>query len=169
MQNQMIGSFFGRVIAFVIPGLIALYALSYFAPPLRNLFGLTQPPTVAGFLFVLLCSIGLGVFVSGIRWMIFHLWLEREIDATNLNEKNDDAFRGLVSDYYQFYQFYSNSAVSVLFFFAAWVLTQPYSGRATLCFGIATLATLAVLITCARNTAGNYYRESNRFLRKDDS
>ena len=164
MQNQLIGSFFGRVIAFVIPGLIALYALSFVVLDLRAWLGYTEPPTVAGFLFVILWSIGLGVVVSGFRWVIFRRWLERDIDITSLNEKNEPAFRSLVADHYQFYQFYSNSAVSVFFFFAIWVLTQPYSGRMTLCVGIATLAGLWLLITCAHDSAGKYYKKSSQLL-----
>ena len=63
---------FGLTIAFLIPGAVGLYAASYFVPEIRDWFAVHDKTTVSvgGFLFVILGSIGMGVFVGAIRWAV---------------------------------------------------------------------------------------------------
>ena len=98
MQNQLVGSF-GRTIAFVIPGMIALYALAFFVPSLHAWFGLTQQPTIAGFLFVVLGSIGLGVFVSGIRWRALDWLLMPKVDLDHAPDTEPSTRAGYATGY----------------------------------------------------------------------
>ena len=56
---------FGLLIAFLLPGFIVLWGLSYFSATVRLwLAGSGQSPTVGGFMFVTLASVAAGVTVS---------------------------------------------------------------------------------------------------------
>ena len=166
MQNQLVGSF-GRTIAFVIPGMISLYALAFFAPELHVWFGLTQPPTIAGFLFVVLGSIGLGVFVSGIRWLLFDWFLMPKVNIDNGNRINKDteaAYQALIANHYQFYQFYMNSAVSIILLFLAWALTKRPDWLMVSIGGSITMFTIVLSGLFAKNAIELYYNKATQLL-----
>jgi hypothetical protein len=61
---------FGYTVAFMLPGLVGLYGLSFRIPMIRDWFGVAaaQSTTVGGFLFAAAASLGLGMFLSGVRW-----------------------------------------------------------------------------------------------------
>lgn len=61
---------FGTVIAFVLPGFIGLRTLAVFDRTTQVWLSSTAdkgPETVGGFMFVVLGSLGLGLFISGVR------------------------------------------------------------------------------------------------------
>ena len=114
---------FGLLIAYVLPGCTALWALSFISPDLREWMVTTsmQPGgvTVGGFLYLTLASIAAGLTVSTIRWLlidrIHHVTgIKRPIwDDSKLQEKLG-AFDALIENHYRYYQFYSNMLVSML-------------------------------------------------------
>ena len=166
MQNQLVGSF-GRTIAFVIPGMILLFALSFFNPGLDVWFGLTQPPTIAGFLFVVLGSIGLGVFVSGLRWFIFDRFLapKVKIDHRNRSDKDTEAaYQALVTNHYQFYQFYANSVLSILALFFSWAFTKNPGWLMLLSVLVCTVFAALLSLIFAKNAIKTYYDKATQLL-----
>ncbi|NQT12021.1 MAG: hypothetical protein HQ582_04700, partial [Planctomycetes bacterium] len=62
---------FGLLIAYVLPGFVALSGLSLFSPTVMAwLHGVPDGcPTAAGFLYVTLASIGIGMTVNALRWL----------------------------------------------------------------------------------------------------
>ena len=67
---------FGLVIAYLLPGFVALWGVSYFSPSVASWIVVSQQdaPTVAGFMYVTLASLAAGVTVSAVRWaLIDHL------------------------------------------------------------------------------------------------
>jgi hypothetical protein len=119
---------FGLSIAFLIPGAVGLYAASFFAPVIRDWFAVSPDgPAVGGFLFVILGSVGMGVFISGLRWFVLDWLLGEQIGLTwfaqypagldltrRKDEKAEAAYQDLIFRHYQFYQFYVNQALPVL-------------------------------------------------------
>ena len=166
MQNQLFGSF-GRTIAFVIPGMIALYALGFLEPSLHSWFGLTQPPTIAGFLFTVLASIGVGVFVSGIRYAALDWLLMPKVELNHGDRKDHNtevAFQALVANHYQFYQFHTNSAVSISLLLVIWILTQNPDWL-TISHGVVTVLFIVTLSGLfAKNAINIYYKKASEIL-----
>src|SRR4051812_32620591 len=70
-MKDLSASNFGLLIAYVVPGLVALWGLSFIFPFVSGWLHASPEgqPTVAGFLYVSLAAIGTGLFVSTLRWM----------------------------------------------------------------------------------------------------
>jgi hypothetical protein len=70
---------FGTVIAFVTPGFIGLYALSYHVPTARSWLdaATNKEQSVGVFLMVLLASIAIGLVISGMPQLVIDnlLWV----------------------------------------------------------------------------------------------
>jgi hypothetical protein len=63
---------FGLLIAYVLPGFVLLWSLAPVLDHHRGWLGQANgdQPTVGGFLYVTLASVGLGQFVSTLRWLL---------------------------------------------------------------------------------------------------
>ena len=124
MGNDSLDRSFGLVIAFVIPGFICLAAASRFSPTIAGWMSIspTTDPTVGGFLYVLLASIGAGLLASAVRWLVIDTFHHRtglrqpKWDFARLQD-NIAAFKIASEDNFKHYLFYSNSAVACLAFF----------------------------------------------------
>lgn len=110
MQNLSRGNF-GLVIAYLLPGLTALSGIAIFSPMVR--LWLVGPPmespTVAGFLYVTLASLGAGLVVNTIRWAIVDAIHHRTgLSKPQWNfahlQANLAAFEAAVENHYRHYQ-----------------------------------------------------------------
>ena len=63
---------FGLVIAYVVPGFVALWGVAYLSPTVASWIAASQSaaPTVAGFLYATLASLAAGLTVSAVRWAL---------------------------------------------------------------------------------------------------
>ena len=140
----------------------------FLEPSFHAWFGLTERPTMPGFLFAVLGSIGLGVFVSGIRWVVFEklgfIKPKNNLDHSKRTRDRDTevVFQNLVANHYQFYQFYSNVAVSLVLLFLAWVSTRPTESFWVQLVG--GLLTIAILCLCAKNASDLYDEKAAKIL-----
>lgn len=118
---------FGLIIAFLLPGFILEYGLSFAYESVKDnvLFAATHDTNVGAFLFVALASLAIGLIVSAVRWLIldhllwFFFWLVRHpFNKLNFSTLKDPdaykAFLGVVDNHYRYYQYYSNTFVSLL-------------------------------------------------------
>lgn len=131
MQQDHLTKSFGLIIAFIVPGMVGLYAATFPVPELREWFGIasSQPPTVSGFLFVNVAAAGAGVFLSGFRWQIIECWLWGEKnpgDEVSVAERHrsEPAYQNLVAQLYDFYLFYANTLVALVALYLAWAITE---------------------------------------------
>jgi hypothetical protein len=128
-MNTISSENFWLVIAYILPGFVALWGVSFFSPTVESWITVSQQgaPTVAGFMYVTLASIGTGLTVSGVRWAIIdsihHLTgLTRPAwKFVNLDDKLQ-GFITLNEAHYRYYQFYANMFVAVGFTYAAWLV-----------------------------------------------
>jgi hypothetical protein len=124
-MHETIPKYFGLTIAFLAPGLLGVYALSFFAPPVADWLALApqQDVNFGGFLFALIASIGMGVFVSGLRCLTLDKVMP-ECPPTDYAKLADPDVQRVVEfarvHHYQFYQFYSNTIWALALVFAAW-------------------------------------------------
>ena len=121
VATEAIERVFGMAIAYVLPGAIALFGISYFQPELRRWFGFVaeHDTTLAGFLFVVAASAGLGVLLSALRaFLLEKMWKAakpRVIDHS-ARVKQEAVYQNLISQHYNYYQCYGNTAVASWFF-----------------------------------------------------
>src|ERR1043166_3090482 len=117
---------FGLLIAYVLPGFLALWGGTAVSPVLRAWFG-TPPanaPTVGGFLSLTVASIAAGLTVSTVRWLLVDTLHHRTgippppWDFSAL-ERNVTAFGVLIEIHYRYYQWYANALVALVWVYGA--------------------------------------------------
>jgi hypothetical protein len=152
----------------MLPGFVALWGVSGLS---RTISGwlTTGPavPTVGGFLYVTLASLGAGMVISTARWVLIdtlHHWTgirPPAWDFARLPTKLD-AFQLLVESHYRHYQFHANSLVALAFDYVIWRASGRMPG-----IGFTDLAFLAVgllLLAGSRDTLRKYYRRAEALL-----
>jgi hypothetical protein len=164
---------FGLVIAYLLPGFVALCGVSYFSAPVRSWMG-NSPllgPTVGGFLYVTLASIGAGLLVSTVRWLAIdrlHHWTgikEPRWDFEVLQDRLA-VFEVLVQFHYRYYQFYANTLVAGAFWYMArFISVPPLPGSAGIT-DVAVVIGLIVLYAGSRDTLRKYYNRVTVLLKR---
>ena len=162
---------FGPVIAYVLPGFVTLWGVSYFSPTVDCWIAASQQgaPTVAGFLYVTLASLAAGVTVSAVRWAL----IDQLHHATGVVppawrfahlEGKLQGYLTLIENHYRFYQFYSNMSVAAAFAWTARAIAErtfmPHSWAAT--FGM--LALEIILLAGSRDALKKYYSRTQQLL-----
>lgn len=164
---------FGLTIAFLLPGLVGLYALSFFEPRILDWFGLAaqQEASVGGFLFVIVSSIGIGVFISGMRWLfidwIFGAPPAIESRSRTRDQQTEQIYQDIRIQHYQFYQFYANTLCALVLVYIAWFIATnpPWSNAGTR--GGVLIGIGVVLFLSARNAVHTYDRKVLNLLQQD--
>ncbi|MEM7625862.1 MAG: hypothetical protein AAF333_09545 [Planctomycetota bacterium] len=156
---------FGLLIAHVLPGFIALWGLQAVSPTVRVWLSAASSasdlPTVGGFLYVTLASVALGMAVGAIRWCVIdwlhhHTGLPRPTWDDSKLQQNLHAFDLLVEHHYRYYQFHSNTIVSLLIAYAAHRGSSGFDdSNGTLEFML--LALIAVFWATSRSNLHRYY------------
>lgn len=150
---------FGLVIAYILPGFVALWGVSYFSPTVESWIVASQQgaPSVAGFMYVTLASIGTGLTVSGVRWLIIDTLhhctglIRPAWKFGNLDDKLQ-GFLTLNEGHYRYYQFYGNMFIAAGFTYGAWLLSTGKGLRAAGWANLYFLALEIVLYANSRDT-----------------
>jgi len=122
--------------AYILPGFVALWGVAYFSPTVAGWITASQDgaPSVAGFMYVTLASLGTGLTVSGVCWLV----IDRIHHLTGLTRPAwklgnlDDKLQGFLTlneNHYRHYQFYSNMFVAAGFTYAAWLISTGHGLR----------------------------------------
>jgi len=158
---------FGLLIAYVIPGFVCLLgAGAAFETVWVWLVGAgSSGPSVGGVLYVGVASVGAGMTASVLRWMVLdtaHEWTG--LRRPKLNESRLtgrlEAFDYLVEQHYRYYQFYGNSLVSVLAFYALW-RTSPHAAAVAAGWPECVLLVFIVVFAAgSRDALRKYYTGS---------
>ena len=131
MQQDHLGKSFGLVIAFLVPGMIGLYAASLHVPIFQSWFEAAAGArtTVGGFLFIVIASSGTGVFLSGVRWYVLEWLIKRGVSTKHDTSKRGETqtelvYQNMRQQHYDFYLFYSNTLVALVVLWASWLPSQ---------------------------------------------
>jgi hypothetical protein len=160
---------FGVIIAFLIPGFMLLWGLSFSSNTISVWLvksSATDAPTVGGFLYAILASLALGLLISAIRWLLVDHFLyyftclkRTEIDFSKLKDKDAfKAFQGVVENHYRYYQYYSNTLVAVGVSFLAYLWKGQNLPSKPVIFGV-ILACLTLLLA-SRDCLKNYHERA---------
>lgn len=162
---------FGLLIAYLLPGFVALSGVAEYSPTLRLWLGRVpqDAPSIGGFLYATLASIGAGLIVSTVRWLVIdtlHHWTgvrRGNWDFSRLQE-NVAAFDVLGENHYRYYQAYGNGAVAVAFWYLArWTAAGLWSPP--LGWGAIGVLLLEVLLLAgSRDTIRRYYDRMSKLL-----
>ncbi|QDT45192.1 hypothetical protein Pan241w_53110 [Gimesia alba] len=167
MKDVYTGNF-GLLIAFVLPGFVVLWGVSYFSETIRLWLSGTTP-TIAGFMFGTLASVAAGVTVSTVRWLVIdkiHHWTGIRQPPWNFSRLglNVEAYNVLNDIHYKFYLFHANGLVALFFVYVArrtyyGMLSAPV-GWFDLGFAILSL----VLFVGSRDVLRKYHERVSQLL-----
>jgi hypothetical protein len=167
-MNESPDRLFGLTIAYVLPGFVSLWGASNFSPIVSNWLSL-QPepnPSLASFLYALLASLGAGLVVSAVRWLLIDTFHHRtgvrfpDPDFSKVQEKLE-AFQLAIELYYRYYQFYANMLVAITIAAACrFSAGQTLRGSAVAAGAIVWL----VLLAASRDSLSRYYARVAQLL-----
>lgn len=161
---------FGLLIAYLLPGFILLWSLAPYSATVTTWLGQAagDQPTVGGFLYVTLASVGLGLIVSTVRWMVIDSLLhvtgirQPRFDFSNLRDAVE-AFNRLIEIHFRYYQWHANSRIALLIAASLRCTVQGFRRDELLWLIVA----LIVLYPGSRDTLRKYYRRVDDLLRRD--
>ena len=170
-MKEISSSNFGLLIAFILPGFMVLCGVSYYSETVRVWLNASNDsaPTVGGFMYVTLASVGAGMTASTIRWAIIdtiHGWTglrQPQWDFGQLQE-NVAAYNVLNEIHYKYYQFHGNSQVALVFVYLA---RRMHYGFFSLPLGWSDAGFLLlsiILLVGSRDTLRKYYSRVNDIL-----
>jgi hypothetical protein len=172
MMKDVTEKNFGVIIAFLIPGFLFLWGLSFSSDEVSTWLAKSSDddlPTVGGFLYATLASLALGLLISAVRWLIIdHLHditgvSDPGMNFANLKDKDRfAAFLGAVENHYRYYQYYANTLVSIISAFAIYL----YLGKQKPSFSIwlITIAVVVALFLGSRDALKKYYERASKIL-----
>ena len=133
MPSRQVEQTFGLMIAYVFPGMVALYAAGLHVPLIQSWY---RSPEPTEFLLLIILSAGVGVFLSGVRWVIFEKALQclfrKTVTAQRKqhDETSEQTLQGIIMQLYRYYQFYANTSVAAVCVYFAWLVnTERPDGR----------------------------------------
>lgn len=161
---------FGLLIAYVLPGFVALWGVSVLDPSV-NFFILDtgeNQPTVAGFFFSTIAAIVAGLIVSTVRWLTIDplhrlMGVQHPDWDAALLEQNINAFNVLIEGHYRFYLWYANTTIAVLWVFIARRIAIG-GGWTVGGWDAGLLAVTPLLFMGSRDTLTKYYARVGRLL-----
>lgn len=163
------GRNFGLLIAYVLPGFVALWGLSYPSEAVRSwVTGAgTTGPGVGSVLHVVLGSVACGMTASAVRWAALD-WVHHRSgvprplwDDSRLPERLV-AYEFFIEIHYRYYQFYGNSLVSLLFTYALWRHSGMAAGWGWIDAGVLFIG--GVFIAGSRDALRKYYSRTTLLL-----
>ena len=159
---------FSLSIAYVIPGFVTLLGLRWHSDVVQSWLGqqTSDSPTVGGFLYVTLASIGVGLFVNGLRWLTvdqIHMRTgspKKDWSYADL-QKHYLAYEFLINNQFRYHQFNGNMLISVAFYWASGCVAFGWPGTWSL---LGLLGIESVFLLISRNTYDNYIRRSRQLF-----
>jgi hypothetical protein len=173
MDSHVDDRLFGTIIAYVFPGLVMLWGLSFVSPDVAAWLKLvTSGDThTAGFLLLAVAAAGLGVCASNARWFMLDFLLKRwfeppgpNLDHSKRKEEGvERAYQSILLAHYRFYQHAGNTLAALVAASLFWLAGHQSEVRAWL---IPTLFALAALILAlgARDARHVSYTKQRRLL-----
>jgi len=119
---------FGYVIAFLLPGILGLFALASWFPGLGELLepATSKDATLGPSFFLLLSCLTVGLIIGAARYYIFQKGLCRRHQLPSdifkgLSGEKLVAFKAAVDEHYRYHQFYGGCAIALPILFCGWI------------------------------------------------
>ncbi len=159
---------FGLVIAFLLPGAIMLWGVSYSVSDVRAWLASTTGPTVGSFLTATVAALTLGMIANAVRWATLdqlHQYIcgpsRPAFDWKGMSDPNKRAgFMEMNEQHYRYYQYYGSSFVALA---VSWGLYEWNFGAAWDVRG-ALAALCTILFFAGRDAMCKYYERGGEAL-----
>jgi hypothetical protein len=120
---------FGLVIAYLLPGLIGLYGLSFWSKAFDRMFStfLTSESNLGLFLIVVLASLAVGLFANGVRWLLFEMLFctkyrtQGALHQALSGERKLSAYRLVIDETYRYHQWWGGAGVVIPVGYLGWM------------------------------------------------
>ena len=175
-MNNLTSSNFGILIAFVLPGAVALLGVSYFSPLVASWLAVTtsDSPSIGGFLYLTLAAVLAGLTASTVRWMVIdtiHHWTGIGKPRWDFSEfdRKVTGYDKLGEVHYRFYQFYGNTLMALIF---SWICRRVNLGFWTTPLSWLDLGALllaAVFFAGSRDTFHKYSQRLEMLLGREQT
>ncbi len=128
-MKDLTSTSFAYIIAFLLPGLLAMYALNFWPADVARLPdpAFKAQATVGPSLILILMALGMGLCVSALRFFIFEKFLCRrhsfppDMFAKLTKSNRLTSFRAVVDEHYRYHQFYGGCAVGFAVLYGGWL------------------------------------------------
>ena len=168
---EKLGLNFGQLIAYLIPGFLAVYALADFVPQFAALLGRDGIPQAEALVPLLVLGLAVGVVVNAFSWALLRplfalSGVKRPDDLTYTKLRKDDiaVYNTIVEANFRYHQFYSNMLIAVLVYAPTW-LAAPATDN--LLRNGSFLAVVGVLFLAARDSLSRAYVRMLALLSKE--
>ncbi len=170
-MKELSSSSFGLIIAFLIPGFMVLWGVSYFSETVRVWLAASSDsaPTVGGFMYVTFASVAAGMTASTVRWAVIdtiHRWTglaQPDWDFSRLQE-NVAAYNVLNEIHYKYYQFHGNAEVALVFVYFARRIHLGFLMAPIGWLDVGFVVLAIILFVGSRDTLRKYYSRVNQVL-----
>jgi hypothetical protein len=163
MQELSKGNF-GLVMAYLLPGFVTLWGFSNVSATIRAWLGVSpaDSPTVGGFLYVTLASLGAGLAVSLVRWAVvdtLHRWTGIRPPRWDFGrlQNREAAFDVLVEGHYRYHQFYGNTLVAMLLVFAIRTTSLGVLSTGSVWLDLTVILAAVLFFAGSRDALRKYY------------
>lgn len=167
-MNESLDRNFGLLIAYVVPGFVCLAGVSRYSETVAAWMSIAPAaaPTMGGFLYVAIGSLGAGLVVNAVRWALLDNLHHRTgivrpvLDFARL-QANYEAFQLAVEHNYRYYQFYASIMLAAAFYAVA---DQRSRGLWPAWTQTGYLALELVLLFTSRDCLQRYYHRTGQML-----
>ncbi len=159
---EKLGIEFKLIIAYLVSGIIGLYAVSLHVPTVHKLLGGdTHSPIGTGIVLVVILSIGVGIIINAVTWATIRPLIELlgtkrpDLPYHRLNKNLMYAYSELLEGNFRFYQSYSNILTSLLLLLTSIILSEE---ELNMNFLLTGAIFCGILFFAARDSLGRTYR-----------
>lgn len=151
---------FGLVIAYLLPGFIALIGVAPFVPMIAGWLKADQSGGFGAPVYALLAATAAGMVVSCFRWFLVDqilvmTGLERPAFNARALDQNASALNYLIENHYRYFQFYANTLVAIIWTYFIY-RSHGTSSHLTFVTDAGVMVLCAVLFAGSRDALGKF-------------
>ncbi len=125
---EKIGVNFGHIIAYLVPGFLAIYPLAEFVPHFGALIGQTGVPKAEALIPLLLVALAVGIAIDAVSWALLRPLIgltgvrrPPELTYAALTKDDVEIHNSIIENNFRYHQFYANMFIAVLLHAHKWL------------------------------------------------
>jgi hypothetical protein len=164
---------FGLVIAYLIPGFLATYAVASRVSTVDALLGgPKRVPDAASVVPLVLIAVGVGIIINAISAVVIRNLIhlsgvkeEEEFVTRKLRDEDIRRYDHMVEATFRYHQFYSNMLIAVVLLAPIWLL---WPLQDNILRNASFLVVVVVLSSTARDSLQQFYKGLRKLCEKDN-